>query len=551
MVVAAIAAIGVLVAPASALGAGVEVVEQLGTQNTAELRFRAESSEANELTVTQRVADADYFEVELLDKRAPISAGPGCSGGGAANAPVKCVIHRPREPRYECISKMSCTPVPGVGWSTSMTIVLGDGGSTLDSTAVPDLDQSVSGGSGGDEIVTGPGSDTVHPGTGRDHVSTGSGADSIVATSAPDGPDVYVLGSGGDVPAYVHEIEYDGDAVDYGQREERVVFEADGLANDGSPGEEDMIVDAEVVKGGAGDDLLVGDGNYGALLGGAGNDRLIGRGGTDVLRGDEGDDVLDGGSEYDELRSGREDRGADLALGGGGGDSISLGDGADRALGGEGGDSIELGAGDDTGLGEAGDDGIAGQSGADRIEGGAGDDTINGGLGPDLLAGEAGGDSLIAGIGGSDLFRLPPRFLSGPLDSWRDQVECGSEWDAALANPWDGVLDCEQVLPVRVVGLERPRYRRATRMFLLPVWAWGAGRLVLYGAGVEEVVRFPQEDGGVRLPLELEGIALRSLRRHGRVTVRIGIRFRPEDGIARTMRTTLKLVLPERSIRGH
>jgi len=531
--VAAIAAIGVLAAPTSAFGASVEVVEQLGTQNTAELRFRGESSEANELIVAQRIADADHFEVELLDKRAPISAGPGCSGGGAANAPVKCVIHRPREPRYECVTKMSCAPVPGVGWSTSMTIVLGDSGSTLDSTAVPDLDQSVSGGSGADEIVTGPGSDTVYPGTGRDHVSTGSGADSIIATSAPDGPDVYVLGSGGDVPAYVHEIEYDGDAVDYGQREERVVFEADGLANDGSPGEEDMIVDAEVVKGGAGDDLLVGDGNYGAFLGGAGNDRLIGRGGTDALRGDEGDDVLDGGGGYDELRGGRENRGADLALGG------------------DGGDSIELGAGYDVGLGEAGDDGIAGESGADRIEGGAGDDTINGGLGPDRLAGESGRDSLIAGIGGSDLFRLPPRSLSGPLDSWRDQVECGSDQDAALVNRWDGVLDCEQVLPVRVVGLERPRYRRATRMFLLPVWAWGAGRLVLYGAGVDKVVMSLPLDGEVRLPLELEGSTLRSLRRHGRITVRISIRFRPEDGIARTMRTTLKLVLPERSIRGH
>ncbi len=551
MRVTAIAAIGVLAAPAAAFGAGVEVVEHVGTQSTAELRFRAESSEANKLTVTQRVADADHFEVELLDKRAPISAGPGCSGGGAANAAVKCVIHRPREPRYECVTKTSCVPVPGVGWSTSMTIVLGDGGSALNSTAVPDLDQSVSGGSGSDEIITGPRSDTINPGTGRDQVSTGSGADSIVATSAPDGPDVYALGSGDDVPAYVHEIEYDGDSVDYGPRDERVIFEADGLANDGSPGEEDMIVDAEAVKGGAGDDLLVGDGNYGALLGGVGNDRLLGRGGTDVLRGDEGDDVLDGGGEYDELRSGREDRGADLALGGGGGDSISLGDGADRALGGEGGDSITLGAGDDTGLGGAGDDGIAGESGADRIEGGAGDDTINGGLGPDRLAGEAGDDSLIAGIGGSDLFRLPPRFLSGPLDSWRDRVECGSDQDAALVNPWDSVLDCEQVLPIRVVGLERPRYRQATRMFLLPVWAWSAGRLVLYGADVEEVVRLPKEDGEVRLPLELEGSALRTLRRHGRVTVQIGIRFRPEVGIARTMRTMLKLVRPERSIRGH
>lgn len=372
-------------------------------------------------------------------------------------------------------------------------------------------------------------------------VRTGRGGDSIRATALPDGPDVYELGDGGDQADYVNEIASEGDIFDYGARSRRIVFRADDRANDGSAGEGDLILGAEAVEGGAGDDLMVGNGRLSAMFGGAGDDRLLGHGGTDALSGDKGKDFLDGGDQYDELLGGRDDDGGDLALGGSGPDSISLDAGADRALGGAGDDSIVLGAGPDRGYGGEGKDTLAGQSGADLLRGGDDDDRISGGLGPDRLDGEGGRDSLTAGVGGGTAFELPARFVSGPLDSWRDLVDCGEGRDATLANPWDDVESCERVFRINAVELERPRLRRKTGSFVLPLFVWSDGRLRLFGPDVETVVRELEEATDVVVPIEPKGTVLRSLRRHGSATLTVRFRFVPEVGFPRTVRRELKL----------
>lgn len=58
------------------------------------------------------------------------------------------------------------------------------------------------------------------------------------------------------------------------------------------------------IRGGEGDDVLVGGAAADKLIGGPGNDELIGRGGNDVLQGGPGDDVLIGGPGNDILQGG-------------------------------------------------------------------------------------------------------------------------------------------------------------------------------------------------------------------------------------------------------
>jgi hypothetical protein len=58
------------------------------------------------------------------------------------------------------------------------------------------------------------------------------------------------------------------------------------------------------IRGGEGDDVLVGGAAADKLIGGPGNDELNGRGGNDVLIGGSGDDTLIGGPGDDILQGG-------------------------------------------------------------------------------------------------------------------------------------------------------------------------------------------------------------------------------------------------------
>ena len=81
----------------------------------------------------------------------------------------------------------------------------------------------------------------------------------------------------------------------------------------------DRILNACMLVGGLGDDVLGGTGSEGdLLLGGGGDDTLAGGGGVDVLQGGSGRDELAGGQGADTIDGGEDD---DLLRGGAGGDT--------------------------------------------------------------------------------------------------------------------------------------------------------------------------------------------------------------------------------------
>ena len=191
----------------------------------------------------------------------------------------------------------------------------------------------------------------------------------------------------------------------------------------------------ENVVGGAGDDLVILNGEANRADGGAGRDTASYRGATagvaaslvvagtggaaagdvltrfenlrgtafdDVLEGSEGANRLEGGGGDDVLRGGG---GGDVLLGGGGRDAASYaGGGAVRA------DLVfrATATGDAAGdvfndvenlLGSAFNDQLLGEGSANRIEGGAGDDLLAGRDGNDILRGDAGADEIRGGRG--------------------------------------------------------------------------------------------------------------------------------------------------------
>jgi Ca2+-binding RTX toxin-like protein len=71
----------------------------------------------------------------------------------------------------------------------------------------------------------------------------------------------------------------------------------------GGPGQDRLVggAGADKLVGGPGDDILIGRAGADSLYGGPGNDRLLGCSGNDLLRGGGGKDVLLGGSGRNEL----------------------------------------------------------------------------------------------------------------------------------------------------------------------------------------------------------------------------------------------------------
>jgi Ca2+-binding RTX toxin-like protein len=115
----------------------------------------------------------------------------------------------------------------------------------------------------------------------------GSGADDLLVGG--EGNDVMDGQGGADTFA-----GQDGtDSVDYTSRTGPIDASLDSQADDGAAGERDDILDdVETIRGGSGNDSLVGNGNRNSLIGGLGNDFIFGQGGSDDLDGGPGDDHL-------------------------------------------------------------------------------------------------------------------------------------------------------------------------------------------------------------------------------------------------------------------
>jgi hypothetical protein len=156
-----------------------------------------------------------------------------------------------------------------------------------------------------------------------------SAAYNVLLAGGPEGNRIHIsLTSDG--RQYVIEsivpLEVGGDVCAHPEgRENELVCDAPRIASFevNSDGGEDVVSATPTVpvpltmRGGPGDDLLIGGGNADKLIGGAGEDQLFGGVGADALFGGPGLDVLAGGG------------GDDLLIGGPGKDLLRGGPGRD------------------------------------------------------------------------------------------------------------------------------------------------------------------------------------------------------------------------------
>ena len=176
--------------------------------------------------------------------------------------------------------------------------------------------EDIAEGRGGDDVLDGgAGSDTLVGGPGDDRLSGGEGGDRFEANLWPI--DAFpVETAGADRIAGGPGV----DLVSYRAREDALSFTVDDLANDGAPGEGDLIGrDVEAIQAGAGADTMTGDGGANTLMGGYGPDTSDGGAGDDVLSGGPQDDRVFGGAGADSLQGGHGD---DVLDGGPGGDDL-------------------------------------------------------------------------------------------------------------------------------------------------------------------------------------------------------------------------------------
>jgi len=244
-----------------------------------------------------------------------------------------------------------------------------------------------------------------------------------------------------------------------------------------------------LVELGDGDDAATVDGDLGAfpvdVRGGPGDDVLIGGSAGDDFSGGPGADVLDGGEGNDRLVDDdpEEQPSADRYDGGGGNDSLSFyararplrldlgagttsdgdvltgienatgGEGADVLAGSDGPDVLWGAGGRDVIVGRGGDDELHGGPGADGLDGGEGNDQIEGGSGPDHMSGGGGADRLDPSLAGRETLGQDS-VPATPRPAARDRIDCGEGPDTvAFPEPIDAIAgDCDLLL-----ALARPR----------------------------------------------------------------------------------------------
>ena len=328
------------------------------------LSYVAAEGEANDLSVA--VGGGNYTLTDLAGHA--IAAGTGCS---ATATP----------------SEVTCAS-PGI---TSLSLDARDRDDTI-AVGPGTVAAVLTGGAGNDELTGGDATDTLNGGTDADRLDGGAGVDVL---NGDWGDDALVGGLGGDT--------FNGgtgtDVADYSDRVSAVTVWIDALANDGAPGEGDLVkTDVENAIGGAGNDTMLGGSVANVLWGGGGHDSIDGEAGNDTLDGGDGDDALAGGAGTDIVTyAGRPTPVTvtldGLAGDGGAGEDDTVRTDVETVVGGDGDDTLVGSALVDTLWGGPGADTLRGEAGADVLNGDAGDDVLDGGAGGDTHAGGAGHDS--------------------------------------------------------------------------------------------------------------------------------------------------------------
>jgi Ca2+-binding RTX toxin-like protein len=287
------AALGLLATPALASTATVSAGSRVNVNG--------QGNERNQLAVAYDAGTDAYIVTDV----AGVDATGACTGVDATTA--------------------TC-PAAGIASIT----VNGGGGSdliTLDAATIPRaVEGDLDGGSGNDRLTGSTADDALAGSSGEDSLIGGAGADEIRGGS-------------------------DRDTGFYADRTTRVIVtvgsgdDDDGNEVDQSGNARDTVrSDVEVVVGGSGPDLLIGDTSSESLIGGFGNDTLFGRRGNDALLGDAGNDFLSGEEGHDTLLA---FTGNDVLLGGDEGDRLGGGPGNDFLRGDRGSDALKGKAGND------------------------------------------------------------------------------------------------------------------------------------------------------------------------------------------------------------
>ncbi|MFZ2868748.1 FG-GAP-like repeat-containing protein [Zavarzinia sp.] len=242
-------------------------------------------------------------------------------------------------------------------------------GNELDNVLTGNAANNILLGLGGDDALSGKaGNDKLEGGDGSDLLDGGSGDDRMYGGL---GNDLYVVDSSLDVASEAH-----GDGHD-------TVF-ASASFTLGSGLDDLVITTSGAIDG-------TGNGAANIMLGGAGDNVLRGLGGVDILFGGRGDDRLDGGS------------GVDLMVGGAGNDTYvvdSYGDLVDesREAGGGGIDTVIYGGdGLHFVMAEGIENAILADPYSGHVTGNALANTITGDVTPDWIDGGAGDDTLTGG----------------------------------------------------------------------------------------------------------------------------------------------------------
>jgi Ca2+-binding RTX toxin-like protein len=236
--------------------------------------------------------------------------------------------------------------------------------------------------------------------------------------------------------------------MDAGAGNDRLTIGCAGGNIELGPGDDDLAMafriaaaGTNLVRGGDGDDRIVGIADADTFQAGAGRDFLRSGDGDDTLDGGVGNDVLEGENGADTLTGGA---GRDTLDGGPGTDSISGGDGHDTvtyeeraaplivtldgaANDGEAGENDVVAGDIEDVIGGTGDDTITGSPDANEIDGGDGGDVIDGGGGRDLIDAGSGND------------RVTSR------DGIQESIDCGEGNDLAVTDEFDIAANCETV----------------------------------------------------------------------------------------------------------
>jgi Ca2+-binding RTX toxin-like protein len=262
------------------------------------------------------------------------------------------------------------------------------------------------GGGGTDTITGGAANETIEGGAGGDTIFGMAGNDTIFGASngntTGDTANTITPGPGRDI---VNGGGTASDTVSYadaGRRSGVNVTLAtgagdDGSAEDGAPGQRDVLTAVERVTGSALNDRLTGDDQANTLSGGVGDDTLAGGAGNDTINGNDGDDVIDGGAGSDTMTGGN---GTDLADYSSRGAPVNVtlnttgrNDGTD-VIDGTAGSLDDVESTEGVRGGTAADQLTAAATAGSTLIGNGGDDILNGGTGADTLDGGAGADRM-------------------------------------------------------------------------------------------------------------------------------------------------------------